>query len=385
MRVGIDARILTVPRCGGVTYFTRLLERIPRMAEDVELVLFFPQAPLPEYDQVLEHRRIIKVIVPQGAADLSRWPSADMPRLLKEHAIDVYHQPFNADGPFFRAPCPVVVTILDLIPWVVPGVFRRPWKALRYKIRNILWAHTAGKVLTISQASQRDIVRLCRLSSSKVAVTLLGADDIYAGIITDEEVRQICEKFHLAGRRYIINMGGLNQMRRNPDFILEGFAGYIRSSGDDCYLVITGSILKQQGFFEKVQAKMSSLGISDRVILTGFLPNKELKVVLSGAQVSVVTSLYEGFCLPLTESFACGVPAIANDRGSIPEIAGDAALLVDPAKPDELSRQLRRLMPSAQERDIWIRRGRERVKLFNWENTAAGTLAVYRSCCRKGR
>jgi glycosyltransferase involved in cell wall biosynthesis len=306
-----------------------------------------------------------------------------MPRLLKEHKIDIYHQPFNADGAFFRAPCPVVVSILDLIPWVVPGIFRKPFKALRYKLRNIIWAHTSAQVLTISQASKRDIVRLCRVPDAKVTVTLLGADDIYSGDISADEKQEILRRLGLSGKKYVVNMGGLNQLRRNPNFILEGFGQYWRETGDDCYLVFTGSVLKQDGFFERVQAKMDQEGIRDRVIITGFLSNKDLKVVLAASSISVITSLYEGFCLPMTESFCCGVATIANDRGSIPEIAGDAAILVDPGQPQVLAEKLKALMRDAAKREDLKRKGFERVKLFRWENAAQGTLNVYRAVCAR--
>ena len=379
MRIGYDARILTVPRCGGVTYLARLLQHLPLVAADLQLVVFLPAVPLPEYADILAHPRIVQILL----RDADGGHKVHMPRLLEEHRIDIYHQPFNADGAFFRAPCPVVVSILDLIPWVVPGIFRRPLKAWRYKARNILWAHTAARVLTISEASKRDIVRLCRVPVNKVAVTLLGADDIDSGLMTDVERNQILRKLNIGTKKYIINMGGLNQARRHPDFILEGFARYLRDSADDCYLVITGSVLKQNGFFERVQAKMAAEGITDRVILTGFLSSRELKVVLSGAVVSVITSLYEGFCLPLTESFSCGVAVIANDRGSIPEIAGDAAVLVDPHKPRDLARWLLTLISGDEARRLLIHKGRERIKLFDWENTARQTAEVYREAVRK--
>ena len=332
MRIGFDARILTVPQCGGVVYLTRLLEYLPQVAPSIELFLFLPKDPLPEHERHLRYKGVVPVVIPGGIKDAGHWPAKYMPGLLKEHRIDIFHQPFNADGPFFIAPCPVVVSILDLIPWVVGGIFRKPFKAFRYKIRNILWAHAAARVLTISEASKRDIVRLCRVPDGKVVVTHLGADDIHDGVITPAEKDGILRRFGLEGKKYIINMGGFNQVRRNPDFILGGFSEYLRRGGEDFYLVVTGSVLEQDGFFDRIQAKMAEEKISDRVIITGFLSTKELKVILSGAMLSVITSLYEGFCLPLTESFACGVPAVANDRGSIPEIAGMPRSLLIPRR-----------------------------------------------------
>lgn len=377
MRIGFDARILTVPKCGGVAYFTRLLRHLPAVDEKIELVLFLPGEPLEQYAGCLAHKQITLVPVPGGARDLSRWPAAHMPALLKKHRIDIYHQPFNADGPFFRAPCPVVVSILDLIPWVIPGSFRKPLKALRYKLRNMLWAHTAARVLTISDASRRDIVRLCRVPERQVVTTHLGADAITDVRLSASEEDEVLTRLDLAGKRYIVNMGGFNQQRRNPDFIISGFAQFRRQYAQDVWLVVTGSILRQDGFFERVRGAIAAAGIEDRVIVTGFLSDRDLKAVLSRAEVSVVTSLYEGFCLPLTESFACGVPSIANDRGSVPEIAGDAALLVDPARPDLLAQRLQELCASSSRREEFRSRGLKRVRCFDWHRTAQETYAVY--------
>ncbi len=382
MRIGFDARILTLPRCGGVTVFLRLLEHLPLLDDQLELVLFFPRPFLPEYQRYLKHDRIVCVQVAERVSDISRWPNRQLSPLLREQRIDIFHQPFNADGPFFCAPCPVVVTIHDLIPWVIPGIFRKAVKALRYKVRNILWAHAAARVHTVSETSKFDIMRLCRVPATKVLVTHLGADDIYSCAIAPGEEQEILQRYSLVGKRYVVNMGGLNQLRRNPDFIIEGFARYLDRTGDDSFLVITGQVLKQDGFFDRVKAKMVKEGINDRVILTGFLSNKELKVVLSHGLVSVVTSLYEGFCLPLTESFSCGIPTIANHAGSIPEIAGDAAILVDPRKPDELAGHLQLLMQDENRRAVLSRQGRERVKQFRWDEMARGVLAMYHSVGR---
>ncbi len=385
MRIGFDARILTSPKCGGSNCLSQLVYHLPRIDATIEIVLFFPKAPLAEYEEFITHPRVTMVVVPEAEKFPDRWPAKYLPKLLKEQGIDIFHQPFNADGPFFRVPCRMVVTILDLIPWLVKGIFRKRIKEWRYKLRNIIWAHRADAIVTISEASKNDIVKLCRVSPDKVAVTHLGADPIFSGDISPKETEDILCRLGLAGKKYIINMGGLNQQRRHPDFILEGFGQYLRSTKDDCFLVFTGSVLKQGGFFERVQAKIEAEGIKERVIIAGFLSDKDLKVVLSRAQVSVMTSLYEGFCLPLTESFACGVPSIANDRGSIPEIAADAAILVDPFKPGEFAERLAGLMREERLRNELRAKGLERVKAFQWENTAHGTLRVYQALMRRSK
>jgi len=383
MRIGFDARVLTGEKCGTANYLCRLIQQLVKLRPQIEIYLFAGEKICVDYEPFLNAPQVHRVVLDLSRKERKKWPARYLPKLLKEYKIDVFHQPFNADGLLFIAPCPTVVTILDLIPWIVQGLFTSRMKELRYKFRNLVWTRLASRVLTISECSRRDIMRLCHVSGRQVVATLLGADDIYEGPISAEEEREILEKYNLSGKKYIVNMSGLTQKRRHPDFILDGFAQYRRHASDDVYLVFTGSIMKFDGFYDRAVRKMEMLGIRDRVITTGFVSDKVLKVILSHAQISVVTSLYEGFCLPVTESFACGVPVIANSRGSIPEIAQDAAVLVDPYDPQGLAEAIKRLMENSAERGALVAKGRQRNKFFSWEKMAMETLDVYQSVMKK--
>ena len=105
-----------------------------------------------------------------------------------------------------------------------------------YKLRTVLWTRIAGRVLTVSEASKKDILRLCHVSDQQAVVTHLGTDGIYDGQMTPEEVRGVLEKHHLSGKKYVVNISGLSQKRRNPDFILEGFSLFRRHAIQDVYL-----------------------------------------------------------------------------------------------------------------------------------------------------
>lgn len=377
MRIGFDARVLSGEKCGVANYLCKLLCGLVKVEPRIEIFLFSSEAFRDEFKPFLDHPRIRLVSSPLSREERKSWPRTHLAPLLKEHGIDIFHQPFNADGLLFRAPCPVVVTVHDLIPWILPGSFRSVTKEWRYKFHNWIWTRRANRLLTVSENSRKDLARLCRIPSAKITVTHLGADDIYAGALSPADEAAVLARHGLSGKRYIVNMGGLNQRRRHPEFILEGFARYREKGDKDVYLVFTGSIMTFAGFFEEVRRKIEALGLKDRVITTGYLSDRELKCILSKSQVSVVTSLYEGFCLPLVESFACGVPVIANDRGSVPEIAGEAALLVSPGDPDALSQGLKRFLESPQEQELFIRRGRQRALAFSWEKMAEKTLSVY--------
>lgn len=383
MRIGFDAKVLTGEKCGAANYLCRLVQNLVKLRPQIEIYLFSPEKICVDYEPFLEHPQVRRVMPDLPKSQRREWPGKHLPGLLKEHKVDVFHQPFGADGPVFLPPCPTVVTIFDLTPWVVQGLAQGWQEAWRYKIRHLLWTRIASKVLTVSDCSKKDIVRLCHVSANHVVATLPGADSVFDGPIGAEEERTTLEKYHLLDKKYIVNISGLSHKRRHPDFILEGFSLFRRHAIQDTYLVFTGSVLKAEGFYERVARKAEMLGLKERVIITGFLSDKSLKVVLSNAQASVVTSLYEGFSLPITESFSCGVPVIANSRGAMPEISGDAAILADPYDPSGLADALKRVLEDSVEREKFIRKGYERAKAFSWEKMAMETLETYLAVMKK--
>ena len=383
MRIGFDAKVLTSEKSGTAVYLCRLVEQLVKLRPQIEIYLFSPEKICVDYESFLNHPQIRRVVPDLPKDQRRKWPARHLPKLLKEHKIDVFHQPSGVGGAVFFPPCPAVVTIFDLAPWIMRRFLLGWHSGWFFKLRTILWTRIASKVLTISECSKKDIMRLCHVSDDHVVTTHLGADDIDETLISPEEAREILSKHHLLDKTYVVNISGLSQKRRNPDFILEGFALFRRHAVQDVYLVFTGSVLKSDGFYERVARKAEMLGLKERMVITGFLSDRSLKATLSNAQASVVTSLYEGFGLPVTESFACGVPVIANSRGAIPEVAGDAAILIDPYDPEGLAEALKRLLENPTERQAFIDKGRERAKAFSWEKLAMQTLEVYQAVMKK--
>ena len=171
----------------------------------------------------------------------------------------------------------------------------------------------------------------------------------------------------------------MNFKRRNLDLVLEGFARFHREVPDDVTLVFTGAIANAQGAFDRAQRKIGMLGIRDRVVTTGFLAEKTLQVVLENAEAVIVTSFYEGFPQSMVEAFAAGSAVIATDRGGVPEVAGEAAVIIDPYDPTALAEALKRLLGNDVERELYVEKRYERIREFTWQRTAQETLAVYRS------
>jgi glycosyltransferase involved in cell wall biosynthesis len=260
---------------------------------------------------------------------------------------------------------------------------RGVWEEWRFKMRYLAWSRLAGRIITVSETARQDVMKLCRVSDKQVNVTLLGAGDDTSAPVSLEEEAEILKKYHLDGKNYVVSVMGLDRRHRDPDFIIDAFADCHRRLLKDVYFVFTGNNYRSQGYYERTLRKMEMLGIRDRVIATGFIPDRVFKVILANAAVSVVTPFHSGTSLAVLESFALGVPVIASDCGAVPEMAGEAAVMVDPYDPQAISEALCRLLENTVEHDSYAEKGAARARGFSWDRMAEETLAIYHDVIRK--
>ena len=250
MRIAFDAVSLTRERSATANYLAHLVHGLVEADQDVQIVLLAPDKICVDYDGLIHHPRVRRVIVDLVREERKKWGAKYLPRLVKEHGIDLFHQPGGLDVPLAHFSCPVVVTAHDMAPLVL-NAFRSWRKALRYRLRSLFWAHQAAKIMTGVEASRADIVRLCHVSADKVAAVPYGAAKVYEGDISPTEADDILRKYHLLGKRYVVNPGGLNYKRRNLDLVLDGFARFHRDAVEDVSLVFTGAIANSQGAFDR--------------------------------------------------------------------------------------------------------------------------------------
>jgi glycosyltransferase involved in cell wall biosynthesis len=242
---------------------------------------------------------------------------------------------------------PSVVTILDLIYEAYPETFP---KASLYGLRALVGpsARRATRVTTISQAVKDDVVARLRVPAERIDVSHLGDGRVV-----------LCVSAALAHK----NLPGL----------LEGFAR-LGDGHADCRLVIAGHAGRERAALEE---RIAALGLTGRAVLTGWISDEDLEGLYQLADCAVYPSLYEGFGLPVLEAMVRGVPLACSDATSLPEVAGDAALLFDGRDRDALAGALRHLLDDSALRAELVRRGRERAKTFTWEGAARSVHAVY--------
>lgn len=369
MRVGIDANPIIGDR-GGVGVVTdHLLRGLLDLKEDLDLVAYVPPGTLRN-------------------GTFEGWPA--VPRLQWVEAgrwqmggrgnadrLDLFH------GTNFkmrtRGRCGGIVTIHDL--WLD----RHPEFSTKFLGQRLSFFRTrrtsrqARMVVAVSEFAAREIHDLYGLPENRIRVVWNGVSSELRSRPCPEAVQAVRDTFGIAHRPYILFVGGADP-RKNHRTLVRAFAR-CREELKDHVLVLVGDAVHRFGSY---QASVRAEGLEDAVRCPGRVSAEDLRLLYSGAAVFVFPSLYEGFGMPVLEAMASGTPVITSDSTSLPEVAGDAALLVNPESPDHLKTALVRVLKDEDLRQSLRAKGLERVKSFTWERTARQTFAVYREVVGKG-
>ncbi len=352
--IGIDAsRMATARRTGTEQYTTHLLEALVPLERE-RLVLYFnrPLSPRPEW---LNGAAVREIPFPR------LWTHLRLSWEMVRRAPDLLFVPAHVLPPLH--PRRTAVTIHDLGYLYFPQA-HPPRRRLELHLSTGWNARLATRVIAISQATKDDLARHYHISPDKVRVVYHGVEGRFHP--TDDPAARA--RYGLPGR-YLLYLGTL-QPRKNLERIVQAYSGL---PPDTPPLVLAGA---PGWYFERISAAIATLGLERRVLLPGYIADDDVPSVLSGASVLLYPSLYEGFGLPVLEAMACGIPVLTSRTSSLPEVAGDAALLVDPLSVPEITAAVQRLLADDALRVELARRGFERARLFTWERCARETLAV---------
>ncbi len=290
--------------------------------------------------------------------------------------VRVVHFLSHTDAPLGRLNgTRLVVTAHDIIP----VVFRKEY-ASRDAVRNlrsrfgtrlnVRVLEKADRIIAVSEATKKDLVETLSLSPEKIAVIPNGVERFCPPSRSDiESVTRSNGLTH----PYLLHVGGIDR-RKNVNLLPEVLRR-VRAGGLDVDLVLAGRIENEPEFPALREAGLAA-GVETHVRFLGYVPERDLPALYAGAWALVEPSLYEGFGLPLLEAMAAETPVIASNRGALPEVAGEAALLVDPDV-EPVVKALERLAGEKGLRETMLARGRERIRLFDWRRSAEMTVRVY--------
>lgn len=361
MKVVIDAHMLGMMETGNETYCLNLIQQAAAFREfNVEIYPLVHQAT----GRVLENSQVVHLANHDAIHRLTvALPRAV--RLVGAAGLHVtYHAPFWLDIPY-------VVTIHD-VSYRTHPYYHRPRNVFVQNLLGALSAYRARAAITVSQFCRREILRIYPFLKDRLFVTPEAANTHWHP--RPQAATEFARERLRINQDYLLWVGGF-QPRKNLIRLVEAFLRATQAN-DSVQLVLVGNHVTKTG--KAVLQRFSEAIRQRRVILTGYVDNETLACLYSGCVGFVFPSLYEGFGLPLLEAMQCGAPVITSNITALPEVAGDAALLIEPTDTDAIAHAIHRVVNEPDLRAALRERGFRRAAQFSWQQTARLTAEVYR-------
>jgi glycosyltransferase involved in cell wall biosynthesis len=296
------------------------------------------------------------------------WEQLAQPGTARRLHLDVLHAPVNV-GPLLRT-CPTVVTIHDLSFILYPELFR-PFNRV-YQQRFARWTvDHAAAIIAVSSSTRDDLVRLMGVPPGRVAVVPNGVGEEMQPL--DPALVAAHRARHGLPDRLILFVGTL-EPRKNVLTLLEAFACLCGRPGFSHHLAIVGG---KGWYYGEIDGAVERLGLRERVIFAGFVPQEELPLWYNTADLFVYPSLYEGFGLPPLEAMACGTPVVVSNVSALPEVVGEAGLRVPPLDAEALAAAIEAVLGAPEQHSALRAAGLQRAATFSWRETARRTSQVY--------
>lgn len=372
MRIGIDVTALPTQLFGAGNYIVNLTQTLIRTDSANDYFVFSKPQQAPLFAG-RGYAQIVPADLPTRYHRIA-WEQVAFPRLIQRYRLDVVHSPHYTMP--VLASCARVVTFHDMTFMLHPEAHLL-YKLLFFRTMIPISARSADALIAISQNTQKDILNLFPARSNRLFTIPYGIVPIFQPMPRSAQINAL-RKYDLP-EPFVLYVGNL-EPRKNLPSLLRAFATLVKR-GLPHSLVLVGS----RGWMDDdIFSTLRDLNVGHRVFMPGYVPQEELPALYSAASLFVYASRYEGFGLPILEAMACGVPVITSNVASMPEIAGDAGMLIDPNNETELSEAMARILNDSELRAKMSRDGIERARQFSWERAARETLRVY-ECVAQAR
>lgn len=373
MKIGIDARTLeTGHKYRGIGIFSKnLIEAISKIDKDNDYVFYTQQTPSAASKLVNSDFRYEDCLV-RHTTDPTKYnwylDQFAMPRAVIKSDVDIVHYLEQLSCPYYK-PTKTIVTIND--HFQVIGKDANIKNKIKFKA-----ATRADKIITISNYIKRELTKIFNISADKIVVTHLGFDkNLYKPIDNPELIKKFRQNI-TQGNKYLLYVGSLGDFdrRKNLDFLVECFKEFAKIN-NKISLVIVGKI----GFEgQRIRELFNKHGLKNRVVFTDFVDFKDLPIYFQAAEAFLFPSLGEGFGLPPLEAMASGCPVISSNATSLPEVVGDAGLLLNPTDLQLWVKNISEIVNNSQMRQKLSKDGLTQADKFSWQRCAEETIKVYK-------
>ena len=373
MRIGIEAQRLLRPHKHGMDIVAmELINALQQLDHENDYFIFVR----PDEDEACLTLRANFTLVKIPGANYVHWEQIALPKAVKRYRVDVLHCTANT-APLLLG-VPLMLTLHDVLFMTrQPGVNTATmYQQLGNKYRALLVRRLISrchKILTISIFARQQIKEILNIPNTPVEVLYNGVSPRFTVPVTAEQFDRARESYRLPSR-YFLFLGSADP-RKNMKNTIQAFIRYGQTD-PGIRLVISG---KLPHFLKQLLTPDEYVFVLSRCQFIGYIHDSDLPALYAMAETFLFTSISEGFGLPILEAMACGTPVITSTLSAMPEVAGDAALLVDPHQPDQIADAMQQLMNAPALRQLLIQRGRERVGQFSWLRTAQQLLTLYKT------
>ena len=363
MRVALDGRQFYQQTSGLSLYNVSLTRALAKTRPDLELVLLYAGGEVGARGGLTEGRWV------RVRAPSQLWKQIGVPWALRQHDVDLFHA--TSGGVPIASPCRIVATILDLLAeidpsWLPTGV------GLRVRAMTRLSARRADHLIAISESTRQDLLDRYGTAASKIDVIPCAVGPEFQDDVDPTRLAEIRRGYELPARPFILFVGTLFRWRNIPRLVAAH--RILIDRGVDADLVLAGRNVWGD---RAVDEALAANGTADRVRRLGFVRDEDLPGLYRLATVFAYPSLHEGFGIPPLEAMASGIPVVSSAVSSLPEVVGDAGLLVDPRSTEQLADALGSVFDDESLRRDLAARGRLRARRFSWDDVARRTAAVY--------
>ncbi len=376
MRIGFMASHADGGKSGIAQYEINLMRQLRQIGTEHEMHLFVNRDHMEPFADTYDSVHPAPGALARPIPSLI-WHQTALPAAARRARLDLLHLSSHQRLTFLKG-CRTVGTIHDLGGFVISEKYSSSRMLYLKKVIPVLARRLDG-ILTDSDFSKQEIIRLIGIDAAKIRVIHLGYNADRFAPVDPEWAQTIARDRHGLPEHYFVYVARLEHPSKNHVALVEAFA-HLRQKLDCPHkLVFVGRDWNGEA---EIRARVAAHGLDDHVVFQGHVANDDLPPILAAAEAFVFPSLFEGFGIPPVEAMACGAPVICSDAACLPEVVGDAALLVDARNPEFLCDAMTRVLEDPTVSDTLREKGFERCKQFTWRQTAQKTLKVYNEILR---
>tara|TARA_B100000315_G_scaffold212472_1_gene209859 strand:- start:2068 stop:3189 length:1122 start_codon:yes stop_codon:yes gene_type:complete len=370
MKIAIDVRTLSKPKSGIGYYVQSLINGLNKFESPYEYFLFSDNQGI--LNEIKKNQKITYIKSPFShenhlVGDL--WENTALPHRLRAEGISLFHGP-SYIIPFIKKGFKTIATIHDIAFFLYPDM--EPLK-FRIYMRCMIKAITkrADLIIAVSASTKSDLVNILNVPEEKIRVVHSAVNEKYYKL--EHKNSSIKKKYNI-NKNYFLFVGDLLP-RKNISKLFEAFSLLPERIKNEYQIVIVGG---RKYSFKRIENTLKENNLTSSVIFTGYINEEDILLLYNSADIFVFPSFYEGFGFPILEAMSCGVPVITSNVSSMPEIAGDAAILIDPNDSEELAGAISTLVDDADLRQKKIEAGFKRANLFSLKKMTEKTVNIYK-------